>query len=102
MQSEFEISMMEELIFFFGLQTKQSSEGIFISQSKYIKEILQRFCIENSKSSGTPMSPTCKLSKDEPRISVDQKLYRDMIGFLLYLTASRLDILFSICMCVRF
>ena len=94
--------MMEELTFFFGLQIKQSSEDIFISESKYIKEILQRFGMESCKSSGIPMSPTCKLSKDEHSLSVDQKLYRGMIGSLLYLTTSRPDILFSICMCARF
>ena len=102
MQSEFEKSMMRELTFFLELQIKQSSEGIFINQSKYIKEMLQRFGIENCKSSGIPMSPTCKLSKDEHGLSVDQKLYREMIGSLLYLTASRPDILFNVCMCATF
>ena len=58
--------------------------------------------MENYKSSGIPMSLTCKLSKDEHGLPIDQKLYRGMISFLLYLTASRLDILFSICMCARF
>ena len=58
--------------------------------------------MKNCKSSGIPMSPTCKLSKDEHGLSVDQKLYRRMIGFLLYLTASRADILFSVFKCARF
>ena len=58
--------------------------------------------MENYKSSGIPMSPTCKLSKDEHGLSVDQKLYRGMIDSLLYLIASRPNILFSICMCARF
>ena len=58
--------------------------------------------MENCKSSSIPMSPTYKLSKDEHGLSVDQKLYREMISFLLYLTASRLDILFSVCMRARF
>ena len=89
------MSMMRELKIFLRLQIKQSSEGIFISQSKYIKKILQRFGMENSKLSGIPMSPICKLSKDEHGLSVDQKLYRKMIGSL-YLTASRYDILFCV------
>ena len=58
--------------------------------------------MENYKSSIIPMSPTYKLSKDEHGLSIDQKLYRGMIGSLLYLTASRPDILFSLCMCARF
>ena len=94
--------MMRELTNFFGLQIKQSSEGIFISQSKYIKDILQKFGMENYKSLGIPMSPTSKLFKDEYGKSADQKLYRGMIGSLLCLTASRPDILFRVCMCARF
>ena len=58
--------------------------------------------MENCKSSSIPMSPICKLSKDEHGLSIDQKLYKRMIGSLLYLTTSRPDILFSVCMCARF
>ena len=58
--------------------------------------------MENYKSSVIPMSLTYKLSKDEHGLSTDQKLYRGMIGFLLYLTISRIDTLFSVCMCARF
>ena len=58
--------------------------------------------MEFSKELSTPMSPTCKLDKDEDGINIDQKLYRDKTGSLLYLTASRPDILFSICVCARF
>ena len=86
------MSMMGELIFFLRLQIKQTKEGIFISQTKYIKKILKKFGMEFSKEIGTPMSPTCKLDKDEEGHSIDQKLYRGMIGSLLYLTASRPDI----------
>ena len=102
MQGKFEISMMEELTFFLGLQIKQLSEDIFISQSKHIKEMLQRFDMENYKSSSIPMSPTYKLSKDEYSLSMNQKLYRGMIGTLLYLTTSRPDILISVCIYARF
>ncbi|XP_073105868.1 uncharacterized protein [Elaeis guineensis] len=65
MQGEFEMSMMGELTFFLGLQIKQSKEGISIAQSKYTKELLKRFGMENSKPIGTPMSPSCKLDKDD-------------------------------------
>ncbi len=91
--------MMGELSFFFGLQIKQHSDGIFINQSKYIKDMLKKFKIDDLKSIGTPMSSTIKLEKDEKSKDVDQKLYRGMIGSLLYLTSSRPDIHFSICLC---
>ena len=102
MQGEFEMSMMGELTFFLGLQIKQSKEGISITQSKYTKELLKRFGMENCKPIGTPMSPSCKLDKDDEGKSVDLKYYRGMIGSLLYLTASRPDIMFSVCLCARY
>ena len=102
MQGEFEMSMMGELTFFLGLQIKQTNEGIFINQAKYTKELLKKFGMESSKEIGTPMNPACRLDKDEEGNSIDQKLYRGMIGSLLYLTASRPDILFSVCVCARF
>ena len=77
-------------------------EGIFINQSKYTKEILRKFGLEDAKPYSTPMSATCKLDKDEKGKKVDQKLYRGMIGSLFYLTASRLDIMYSTCICARF
>ena len=58
--------------------------------------------MKSSKEISTPMSPNCRLDKDEDGINIDQKLYRDIIGSLLYLTASRPDFLFSICVCARF
>ena len=102
MQGEFEMSMMGELTFFLGLQIKQTNEGIFINQAKYTKELLKKFGMESSKEIGTPMNPACRLDKDEEGNSIDQKLYRGMIGSLVYLTASRPDILFSVCVCARF
>ena len=102
MQGEFEMSMMGELNFFLGLQIRQTKEGIFINQTKYTREILKKFGMENTKPLGTPMSSTCRLDKDESGKSIDQKLYRGMIGSLLYLTASRPDIMFSVCMCARY
>nr|KYP33754.1 Retrovirus-related Pol polyprotein from transposon TNT 1-94 [Cajanus cajan] len=102
MQSEFEMSMMGELNFFLGLQIRQTKNGIFINQSKYCKELLKRFGMENAKSMATPMSTTCYLDKDEVGKSIDVKKYRGMIGSLLYLSASRPDIMFSVCFCARY
>ena len=102
MQNEFEMSMMGELTFFLGLQIKQSVDGIFISQTKYWKELLKRFDMKNDKSIFTPISTACYLDKDEKGKSVDIKKYRGMIVSLLYLTASMPDIMFSFFLCARF
>ena len=102
MQGKFEMSMMGELTFFLELQIKQTKKEISITQSKYTRELLERFEMENSKVIGTPMSPSCKLDKNEKGKNVDLKFYRDMIDFLLYLTASRPNIMFSVYLCARF
>ncbi|GJR16315.1 retrovirus-related pol polyprotein from transposon TNT 1-94 [Tanacetum coccineum] len=91
MHDEFEMSMMGELNFFLGLQIKQMEDGIFFNQSKYIKEMLKKFGLEDSKPMKTPMSSDTKLTKDEECESVDSTKYRGMIGSLLYLMASRPD-----------
>ncbi|GJS77266.1 retrovirus-related pol polyprotein from transposon TNT 1-94 [Tanacetum coccineum] len=101
MHDEFEMSMMEELNFFLGLQIKQLDDGIFFNQS-YIKKMLKKFGLEDSKPMKTPMSTETKLTRDEEGESVDNTKYRGMIGSLLYLTASRPDIMFSVCLCARF
>ncbi|GKA12942.1 retrovirus-related pol polyprotein from transposon TNT 1-94 [Tanacetum coccineum] len=102
MHDEFEMSKMGELNFFIGLQIKQMENGIFFNQSKYIKEILKKFGLEDSKPMKTPMSSDTKLMKDEKCESVDSTKYQGMIGNLLYLTASRPDIMFSVCLCASF
>ena len=102
MQDEFEMSMMGELKFFLGIQINQCKDGVYVHQSKYTKELLKKFKLEDCKVMNTPMHPTCNLSKEDEGAKVDQKLYRGMIGSLLYLTASRPDILFSVCLCARF
>ncbi|GKE03038.1 retrovirus-related pol polyprotein from transposon TNT 1-94 [Tanacetum coccineum] len=85
MHDEFEMSMMGELNFFLRLQIKQMEDDIFFNQSKYIKEMLKKFGIEDSKPMKTPMSSDTKLTKDEECESVDSTKYRCMIGSLLYL-----------------
>ncbi|GJY43105.1 retrovirus-related pol polyprotein from transposon TNT 1-94 [Tanacetum coccineum] len=102
MHDEFEMSMMGELNFFLGLQIKQLEDGIFFKQSKYIKEMLKKLCLEDSKPIKTPMSSETKLTKDEDGESVDDTKFCGMIGILLYLMASRPDIMFSVFLCARF
>jgi hypothetical protein len=84
--------MMGELQFFLGLQTKQAKEGTFVHQVKYTKDILKKFKMDESKPLSTSMSMTTVLDADEDGEPVDQKEYRSMIDFLLYLTAMRPDI----------
>jgi hypothetical protein len=102
MSREFEMSMMGELQFFLGLQIRQSKDGTFVHQAKYTKEIVRKFKMEDSKAMATPMSTTTALDADEEGEHVDQKEYQSMIGSLLYLTVTRPDIQFSVCMCVHF
>jgi hypothetical protein len=89
MQNEFEMSLLGGLSFFWGLCICQRKQGIFISQNKYIKEMLKRFEMEDCKPVTTPMQTSCKLSKDDDSKSTYQRKYRSMIGSLLYVTTSR-------------
>nr|GEX04485.1 retrotransposon protein, putative, unclassified [Tanacetum cinerariifolium] len=102
MHDEFEMSLMGELNFFLRLQIKQLEDGIFFNQFKYIKEMLNKFGLEDSKPIKTPMLSETKLTKDEDGESVDNTKYHGMIYSLLYLTASRPDIMFSVFLCARF
>ena len=102
MQEEFEMSMMGELTFFLGLQIKQMENGTFISQSKYCKEVLKKFGMDTTKEVSTLMGTSCYLDKDESGIEVNQTMFRGMIGSLLYLTASRPDIMQFVCVCDHF
>ena len=102
MHSEFEMSMMEELNFFLSLQVKQLKESTFINQAKYIRDLLKKFNLEEVKVKSTPVGSSIKLIMDEKGKPIDQTKYRGMIGSLLYLTASRLDIMYSVCLCARF
>ena len=91
--------MMGELKYFLGFQVKQLQEGTFIYQTKYIQDILTKFGMKDAKPIKTPMGTNGHLDLDT---GVDQKVYRSMIGSLLYLCASRPDIMLSVCMCARF
>jgi hypothetical protein len=99
---KFEMTMMGELKYFLGFQIKQLYEGTFISQTKYIQGTLKKFGMKNGKPIKTPMGTNGHLDLDTGSKSVDQKVYRSMIGSLLYLCASRPDIMLSVCMCARF
>ncbi|GKA50407.1 putative ribonuclease H-like domain-containing protein, partial [Tanacetum coccineum] len=93
---------MGELAFFLGLQVKQKNDGIFISQDKYVAEILKKFGFLEVKTASTPMETQKPLLKDEDGEEVNVHLYRSMIGSLMYLTSSRPDIMFAVCACARY
>jgi hypothetical protein len=96
------MSMMGELKYFLGFQIKQLQEGTFISQTKYIQYKLKKFGMKDGKPIKTPMGINGHLDLDTGGKSVDQKVYWSMIGSLLYLCASRPNIILSVCMCARF
>ncbi|KAI3729977.1 hypothetical protein L6452_18650 [Arctium lappa] len=102
MTSRFQMSMMGEIKFFLGLNVQQLSDGIFINQAKYVFDILKKFNMDKSTSIGTPMAHGAKIGLDPDGKAVDLKTYRAMIGSLMYLTASRPDIMFSTCLLARF
>ncbi|GKA16503.1 putative ribonuclease H-like domain-containing protein [Tanacetum coccineum] len=102
MKSRFQMSFMGELTFFLGLQVKQKEDGIFISQDKYVAEILKKFDFASVKTANTPIETHKSLVKDEEAADVDVHLYRSMIRYLMYLTAFRPDIMFAVCACSRF
>lgn len=102
MGSEFDMSMMRELIFLLGLHIKQTTKGTMIHQHKYMKELLKRFDVNNTKTINTPIGTATRLDMDEPGPSVNEKKYKSMMESFLYLTASRPDIVYNMGLCARF
>ncbi|GJX50280.1 putative ribonuclease H-like domain-containing protein [Tanacetum coccineum] len=102
MHKRFQMSSMGELTLFLGLQVKQKDDGIFISQDKYVADILKKFDFVIVKTASTLIETNKALRKDEEAKDVDVHLYRSMIGSLMYLTASMPDIMFVVCACARF
>jgi hypothetical protein len=102
MSREFEMSMMGELQYFLGLQIKQVKDGTFVHQTKYTKDMLRKFQMQDVNPMSTPMGSTATLDADEDGEPVDQREYRSMIGSLIYLTATRPDIQFSVYLCAHF
>ncbi|KAJ9545588.1 hypothetical protein OSB04_025295 [Centaurea solstitialis] len=95
MTEEFKMSMMGEINFLLGLQVRQFSDGIFINQSKYIFDLLKKYDMSGCHSIGTPMATGNSIGPDHEGKDVDLRNYRSMVGSLMYLTASRPDIMFA-------
>ena len=102
MSKQYEMSMMGELTFFLGLQVKQLKGGIFINQGKYVRDLLSKFNLHTVSSMKTPMAHPNNLSLDPSGKSVNETSYRGMVASLMYLTASRPDIMFATCLCARY
>nr|GEV73831.1 hypothetical protein [Tanacetum cinerariifolium] len=102
MKSRFKMSMMWEMTFFLGLQVNQSPCGIFINQSKYVLEILNKYRMESCDPVGTPMEIKDKLDLDQNGTPVDATKYHNKISALMYLTSSRPDIVHATCLCARY
>ena len=102
MKAMFEMSMIGKLTYFLGLQVKQTDSEIYINQAKYARNLVKRFGLDNVAHVKTPMAANAKLTNNPSGESVDVTLYTSMIGCLLYLTASRPDITFSVGVCSRF
>jgi hypothetical protein len=100
-ENKFQMFMMGEITLFLGIQVKQMNEGIFIHQAKYTKDLMKKFNMTEFKLVSTLMSMTTTLDPDENSEAVDQRKYRSMIDSLMYLTATRLDIQFTVCLCAR-
>jgi hypothetical protein len=96
MESEFQMSMMGGLTFFLGIQVKQTKQGTFMHQAKYTKDLMKKFNMAELKPVSTPMSSVASLGPDEDGKAMGQREYRSMIGSLLYLTATRPDIQFTV------
>jgi hypothetical protein len=102
MEIEFQMSMMGELTFFLGIQVKQTKEGIFIHQTKYMKDLMKKFNMAELKPVSTSMSTAVVLDPDENGDAIDQREYMSMIGSLIYLMTTRSNIQFIMCLCACF
>jgi isopentenyldiphosphate isomerase len=102
MENVLHMSIMGELTFFLGIQVKQTKQGTFVHQVKYMKDLMKKFNIAEFKPVSTSMSTGTSLDLDENGDVVDQREYRSMIGSLLYTMVTWSDIQFAMCLCARF
>jgi hypothetical protein len=102
MENEFQMPMMVELTFLLGIQLKQTKQGTFMHQANYMKDLMKKFNMAELKPVSTPMSTATSLDPVEDGEAIDQREYRSMISSLLYLTTTRPDIQFAVCLYARF
>lgn len=102
MMREFDMPDLQKMFFFLGIEVLQSSDGICICQKKYVLVVLKRFGIMKSNSGKNPIVPGCKITKDEYGITVDKTYHKQLVGSLLYLTATRSAMMFVTCLISRY
>lgn len=102
MKEELEMTDMGLLRYFLGIEVEQNGNGIFISQAKYVTEVLERFNMQESKAAITPTVMGLKLSKEDNNKEVDPSLYKSIVGSLMYLTTTRPDIMHAVSLISRF
>ena len=102
MKEEFDMTDLGKMKYFLGIEVTQNVEGIFICQKKYAREVLERFGMEKSNPMTNPMVPGCKLSKDEDGKAIYASFYKQMVGSLMHLIATRPDLMFAICLVSRY
>jgi hypothetical protein len=101
MFKEFEMTDNGLMSYFLGIEVKQENDGIFISQKKYMREILEKFKIDSYNAVNTPIATGLKLSREEGR-SADSTVYKSLVGSLRYLTMTRPDILYGVGLVSRY
>ena len=102
MKNKFEMNELGLLAYFLGMEMNQSSEGCFVCQKQFTTKLLNKFAMENCNPVSTPMVLGMKLTKDDGAPCVDGRMYRSLIGSLLYLTSTRPDIVFAVNYLSRF
>eukprot|EP00253_Pinus_taeda_P025350 PITA_25350 len=102
MKEEFEMTDLGLLRYFLGIEVDQNKNGIFHSQEKYVNEVLGRFNMQECKAAITPMVMGLKLSKEDSSKDFDPSLYKSIVCSLMYLTATRSDIMFAVSLISRF
>jgi len=102
MKHEFDMADLGKVRYFLGLEVLQRSDGVFISQKKYALEVLKRFGMNNSNSIHNPIVPSYKLMKDEDGVKVDKTYYKQVVGSIMYLTATRPDMMFVVSLISRY
>jgi hypothetical protein len=102
MKGRFAMTDLGKMRYFLGVEVNQNEKGIFIFQHKYASEILSRFGMKECNKVCSPIVPGCKLVKDENGKASDSTTYKQMVGCLMYLLATRPDIAFSVCLVARY
>ena len=102
MKEEFDMTDLGKMRYFLGIEVIQKADGIFICQRKYAAELIERFEMQNFNSVGNPIVPGQKVSRDEVGVKVDSTLYKQIVGSLMYLTATRPDLMFVVSLISRF